>query len=61
MSNSNTEQLLSEYNFYLNEMDTLSKMGNIEDDNRGDLKNTILKEGSGNDISYYYLNRLYYQ
>jgi hypothetical protein len=56
MSNSNTEQLLSEYNFYLNEMDTLRKMGKIEDDNRGDLKNTILKEGSGNDISYYYLN-----
>ena len=25
MSNSNTEQLLSEYNFYLNEMDTLAK------------------------------------
>lgn len=56
MSNSNTEPLLSEYNFYLNEMDTLRKMGKIEDDDRGDLKNTILKEGSGNDISYYYLN-----
>lgn len=56
MSNSNTEQLLSEYNFYLNEMDTLRKMGNIESNKIGQLKNTILKEGSGNDISYYYLN-----
>ena len=41
MSNSNTEQLLSEYNFYLNEMDTLRKMGKIEYNNRVDLKNTI--------------------
>ena len=56
MSNSNTEQLLSEYNFYLNEMDTLGKMGNIESDRIGQLKNTIIKEGSGNDVSYYYLN-----
>ena len=31
-------------------------MGNIKSDRIGGLKNTIIKEGSGNDVSYYYLN-----